>query len=51
MTVDLSNQSVKKIERASEEQKEATSLILDENEIQRLENIDSYTNLKKVIIF
>lgn len=51
LTVDLSNQSIKKIERATEEQREATSLILDENGIQRLENIDSYMNLKKVRIF
>lgn len=48
LTVDLSNRGLKKIEKATDEQKDACNLILDENNIPKIENVDSYGNLKKV---
>lgn len=48
LTVDLSKQTLKRIERANNEQKEAVILIANDNEIPKLDNLDSYANLKKV---
>ncbi|KAL0273298.1 UNVERIFIED_CONTAM: hypothetical protein PYX00_006001 [Menopon gallinae] len=48
--VDLSKRSLKKIERANTEQKNAVALILDSNELQRLDNIDSYSTLKRLSV-
>lgn len=51
-TLDYSNKYLKKIEKATENQaKTIVTLILDENELQRLDAIDSYTRLENVSQF
>lgn len=45
--VDLSKQSLKKIPK-NELEDEVQQLILDGNELQKLDNIDSYCGLEKV---
>lgn len=48
-TVDLSRRGLKKIEKApAEESKTIINLILDQNELQRLDNIDSYNRVENV---
>lgn len=48
-TLDYSNKYLKKIEKATENQaRTIVTLILDENELQRLDAIDSYTRLENV---
>lgn len=48
-TLDLSRRGLKKIEKApAEESKTVINLVLDQNELQRLDNIDSYSRLENV---
>lgn len=48
-TLDLSRRGLKKIEKApAEESKSVINLVLDQNELQRLDNIDSYSRLENV---
>lgn len=48
-TVDLSRRGLKKIEKApAEESKTIINLILDQNELQRLDNIDTYSRVENV---
>lgn len=48
-TVDLSRRGLKKIEKApAEESKTIINLILDQNELQRLDNIDTYNRVENV---
>ncbi|XP_068623090.1 centrosomal protein of 97 kDa [Battus philenor] len=50
-TLDLSRRGLKKIEKApSEESKTIISLILDQNELQRLDNIESYNRVENLSI-
>ncbi|XP_075982074.1 centrosomal protein 97kDa [Anticarsia gemmatalis] len=50
-TVDLSRRGLKKIEKApAEESKTIINLILDQNELQRLDNIDTYSRLENLSI-
>ncbi|XP_050355484.1 centrosomal protein of 97 kDa [Nymphalis io] len=50
-TLDLSRRGLKKIEKAPpEESKPIISLILDQNELQRLDNIDSYSRIENLSI-
>lgn len=46
--LDLSNQGLKKIPKSEDDPKLVRVLILDENELQKLENIDSYLRIEKV---
>nr|CAD7405249.1 unnamed protein product [Timema poppensis] len=48
-TLDLSNQGIKKLNKAQPNHAHVTNLILDGNELQRWDNIDSYTELTKTI--
>lgn len=45
--VDLSKQSLKKIPK-NENVKDIRQLILDDNELQKFDNIDSYAKVEKV---
>lgn len=48
-TVDLSRRGLKKIEKApAEESQTIINLILDQNELQRLDNIDTYSRVENV---
>lgn len=50
-TVDLSRRGLKKIEKApAEESHTIINLILDQNELQRLDNIDTYNRVENVRI-
>ncbi|XP_045526332.1 centrosomal protein of 97 kDa isoform X2 [Pieris brassicae] len=50
-TLDLSRRRLKKIEKApAEESKPIISLILDQNELQRLDNIDTYIRVENLSI-
>ncbi|XP_064074585.1 centrosomal protein of 97 kDa isoform X1 [Vanessa tameamea] len=50
-TLDLSRRGLKKIEKAPpEESKAIINLILDQNELQRLDNIDSYNRIENLSI-
>ncbi|CAB3251138.1 unnamed protein product [Arctia plantaginis] len=50
-TVDLSRRGLKKIEKAPvEESKTIINLILDQNELQRLDNIDTYSRIENLSI-
>nr|XP_034836370.1 centrosomal protein of 97 kDa [Maniola hyperantus] len=50
-TLDLSRRGLKKVEKApSEEAKSIINLILDQNELQRLDNIDTYNRLENLSI-
>ncbi|KAJ8728984.1 hypothetical protein PYW07_006680 [Mythimna separata] len=50
-TVDLSRRGLKKIEKApTEESKTIINLILDQNELQRLDNIDTYNRVENLSI-
>ncbi|XP_045453747.1 centrosomal protein of 97 kDa, partial [Melitaea cinxia] len=50
-TLDLSRRGLKKIEKAPpEESKSIINLILDQNELQRLDNIDSYNRVESLSI-
>ncbi|KAJ0172780.1 hypothetical protein K1T71_011919 [Dendrolimus kikuchii] len=50
-TVDLSRRGLKKIEKApAEESKTIINLILDQNELQRLDNIDTYNRVENLSI-
>lgn len=46
--MDLSNKKIKKLSKPTPQQAQVTVLILDDNELQRLDNIDSFTKLQKV---
>lgn len=48
-TLNLSNQKLKKLNKPSPSESQVKTLILDENELQRLDNIDSFTKLEKVL--
>lgn len=48
-TLDLSNTKLKKLNKPSPSQSQIKNLILDGNELQRLDNIDSFTKLEKVL--
>lgn len=47
-TLDLSRRGLKKIEKAPEDTKLIINLILDQNELQRLDNIDTYSRVESV---
>lgn len=48
-TLDLSRRGLKKVEKApAEEAKSIINLILDQNELQRLDNIDTYCRVENV---
>ncbi|XP_026724789.1 centrosomal protein of 97 kDa isoform X2 [Trichoplusia ni] len=50
-TLDLSRRGLKKIEKApTEESKTIINLILDQNELQRLDNIDTYSRIESLSI-
>ncbi|KAG6456282.1 hypothetical protein O3G_MSEX009645 [Manduca sexta] len=50
-TVDLSRRGLKKIEKApADESKTIINLILDQNELQRLDNIDTYSRVENLSI-
>ena len=46
--VDLSGKSLKGVPIPTDDQMNASTLILNHNEIPRLENLDNYGNLRKV---
>jgi Leucine-rich repeat (LRR) protein len=46
--IDLSGKGLKKLDKAIGVQNQATVLILDDNELQRLDNVGTYTSLQKV---
>lgn len=51
-TLDLSRRGLKKIEKAlPEESQTITNLILDQNELQRLDGIETYTRVENVSYF
>ncbi|KAJ8919553.1 hypothetical protein NQ315_002175 [Exocentrus adspersus] len=47
-TLDLSNRKLKKLNKPTPAESQVVSLILDDNELQRLDNIDSFTKLQKL---
>ncbi|KAF2904946.1 hypothetical protein ILUMI_01227 [Ignelater luminosus] len=47
-TIDLSGKKLKKLNKPTPTEAQATTLILDDNELQRLDNIDSYTKVQKL---
>ncbi|CAH1159643.1 unnamed protein product [Phaedon cochleariae] len=47
-TLDLSNRKLKKLNKPSQSDSHIINLILDNNELQRLDNIDSFTKLQKL---
>ncbi|XP_074037804.1 centrosomal protein 97kDa [Leptinotarsa decemlineata] len=47
-TLDLSNKKIKKLNKPTQVESQAINLILDDNELQRLDNIDSFTKLLKL---
>lgn len=48
-TLDLSGQGLKKLARCPSDA-EISTLILDDNELQRLDNLDSYHRINKVFL-
>lgn len=48
-TLDLSGKKLKKLSKPILPESQVTTLILDDNELQRLDIIDSYTKLQKVV--
>lgn len=49
--MDLSRRGLKKIEKApAEESKTIINLILDQNELQRLDNLDTYSRVENVYL-
>lgn len=46
--LDLSRKNLKKIPKSEDDPKLVRTLILDENELQKLENIDSFLRIEKV---
>jgi hypothetical protein len=46
--LDLSGSGLKKIPKSEDDPKLVRTLILDENELQKLENIDSFLRIEKV---
>lgn len=46
--LDLSGQKLTKLAKAQHEELEITTLILDENDLQKLDHIDSFPKLQKV---
>lgn len=50
-TLDLSRRGLKKIEKApAEDSKTIINLVLDQNELQRLDNIETYNRVENVSI-
>lgn len=49
-TLDLTGKKLKKLNKPSPTESHVSVLILDENELQRLDNIDSFTKVQKVYI-
>lgn len=49
-TLDLSNRKLKKLCKPAPNESQVKNLILDDNELQRLDNIDSFTKVEKVCI-
>lgn len=47
-TLDLSNRKLKKLNKPNAQETQISTLILDNNELQRLDNIDSFVKLSKV---
>lgn len=47
-TLDISGKKLKKLIKPILAAAQVTTLILDDNELQRLDNLDSYTKLQKV---
>ncbi|CAH0561261.1 unnamed protein product [Brassicogethes aeneus] len=47
-TLDLSNKKLKKLNKPNPNECHVTSIILDDNELQRLDNIDSFYKLQKL---
>ncbi|KAJ8986071.1 hypothetical protein NQ317_003365 [Molorchus minor] len=47
-TLDLSNKKLKKLNKPTPAESQVTTLLLDDNELQRLDNIDSFTKLQKL---
>ncbi|KAI8441125.1 hypothetical protein MSG28_009377, partial [Choristoneura fumiferana] len=47
-TLDLSRRGLKKIEKAPEDTKLIINLIFDQNELQRLDNIDTYSRVENI---
>ncbi|KAI4463310.1 protein phosphatase 1 regulatory subunit sds22-related [Holotrichia oblita] len=47
-TFDLSGKKLKKLHKPSAIESQVTTLILDDNELQRLDNIDSFTKVQKL---
>ncbi|GJQ84535.1 putative leucine-rich repeat protein [Trypoxylus dichotomus] len=47
-TLDLSGKRLKKLNKPSLSESHVTTLILDDNELQRLDNIDSFTKVQKL---
>ncbi|CAH1991339.1 unnamed protein product [Acanthoscelides obtectus] len=48
-TLDLSNKKLKKLNKPTPHESQVTTLILDDNELLRLDSIDSFTKLQKTI--
>lgn len=46
--LDLSGQKLTKLAKAQHEELEITTLILDENDLQKLDHIDTFPQLQKV---
>lgn len=50
--LDYSNKNLKKVPKFDEVDKQNINvLLLDSNELQKLENIDSFVHLEKVVLF
>lgn len=49
--LDLSGKKIKKLTKPTAQESQINVLILDDNELQRLDNIDSYVKLQKVFIW
>ncbi|KAG8228017.1 hypothetical protein J437_LFUL003652 [Ladona fulva] len=47
-SIDLSSKGLKKLDKAVGDQNHATVLILDDNELQRLDNVGTYLGLQKI---
>lgn len=47
-TLDLTGKKIKKLNKPSPNETQVSVLILDENELQRLDSIDSFTKVQKV---
>ncbi|KAF5308315.1 hypothetical protein FQR65_LT06309 [Abscondita terminalis] len=49
-TLDLSGKKLKKLNKPTANEAQVTTLILDDNELQRLDNIDSYNKVQKLSV-